>query len=99
MYPRTTLLSEEKAVAAAAYLQMTDMNDQYHLGFVMGKAKPAPQAEHSIPRLELCGAALATEIGQLVAKQFDILPSKITFIADKIISIDESLVAASTGLR
>jgi hypothetical protein len=48
----------------------------------MGKAKPAPQAEHSIPRLELCGAVLATEIGQLVAKQLDILPSKIKYFTD-----------------
>jgi hypothetical protein len=61
---------------------MTDMNDQYHLGFVMGKAKPAPQAGHSILRLELCGAVLATEIGQLVAKQLDILPSKIKYFTD-----------------
>jgi hypothetical protein len=56
---------------------MTDMNDQHHLGFVMGKAKLAPQAGHSIPRLELCGAVLATEIGQLVAKQLDILQDDI----------------------
>jgi hypothetical protein len=51
------------------------IDESYHLGFVMGKAKLAPQAGHSIPRLELCGAVLATEIGQFVAKQLDILPS------------------------
>ena len=48
----------------------------------MGKAKLAPQAGHSIPRLELCGAVLATEIGQFVAKQLDILPSKMKYFTD-----------------
>jgi hypothetical protein len=72
-------------VAAAAYLQMTDMNDQYHLGFVMGKAKLAPQAGHSIPSSSL-------------SRNIYSGPLSHTFIADKI-SIDESLVAASTGLR
>jgi hypothetical protein len=76
------MLFTTRTFHAAAYLQMTDMNDQYHLGFVMGKTKLAPQAGHSIPSLELCGAVLATEIGQFVARQLDILPSKMKYFID-----------------
>ncbi|CAC5384621.1 unnamed protein product [Mytilus coruscus] len=42
----------------------------------MGKAKLTKPAGNSIPRLELCGAVLATEIGQFVSHQLDLQPNK-----------------------
>lgn len=58
-------------------LKTTDLNDDYHLGFIIGKAKLAPQAGNSIPRLELCEAVLSTEIGQCVSYQLKLRPSEV----------------------
>ena len=70
--------ASETAIAASAYL-MTEKNE---LGFIMGKTKLAPLAGHSIPRLELCGAVLATEIGQFVSDHLDIPLSTIQYFSD-----------------
>lgn len=67
--------ASEKAVASVAYVKITDPTDsQSHLGFIMGKAKVAPLSCHTIPRLELCSALLATEVWQLNSEQLDVNP-------------------------
>ena len=78
--PEVLIFSDasEKAIAAAAYLKLRDKN----LGFIMGKSKVAPLAGHSIPRLELCGAVLATEIGEFISEHLDIPPSSIKYLTD-----------------
>ena len=53
-----------------------------HIGFVMGKSKLAPISGHSIPRLELCGAVLATEIGEFVSDHLSIPSSAIRYFTD-----------------
>lgn len=58
--------ASEKPIAATACLKITDDDNASHLGFILGKAKLAPMKGHSIPRLELCGAVLASEIRQTV---------------------------------
>lgn len=74
--------ASEQPVAADAYLKTTDLNDEHNLGFIMGKAKLAPQPENRIHRLELCGAVLATEIGQFVSHQLELQPSEIKYFSD-----------------
>ena len=69
--------ASEKAIAAAAYVKVND-----HIGFVMGKSKLAPISGHSIPRLELCGAVLATEIGEFVSDHLSIPSSAIRYFTD-----------------
>ncbi|XP_046553577.1 uncharacterized protein LOC124263006 [Haliotis rubra] len=64
--------SSEKAIAAVAYMRSANPVDQGNLGFIIGKAKVAPTTGHTIPRLELCAAVLAVEIGELVSEQLDI---------------------------
>ncbi|XP_078311581.1 uncharacterized protein LOC144618784 [Crassostrea virginica] len=54
--------ASEKAIAAVAYLHVVHEENRHHIGFVIGKTKVAPPHGHTIPRLELCSALLATEI-------------------------------------
>ena len=58
-------------VAAVAYLKLYDVNSS-SVSFLLGKAKVAPVHGHTIPRLELCAAVLATEIAETVRDQLDI---------------------------
>lgn len=51
------------AIAAVAYLKIVEDNGQCHVGFIMGKSKLAPKPAHTVPRLELCAAVLAVELG------------------------------------
>ncbi|XP_052770823.1 uncharacterized protein LOC128210513 [Mya arenaria] len=73
--------ASESAIAAAGYV-VIDRPDSSMIGFIMGKAKLAPKNGHSIPRLELCAAVLAVEVGTFIAEQLDILPSAFRFFTD-----------------
>ncbi|CAG5927191.1 unnamed protein product [Menidia menidia] len=72
-----------KAIAAVAYLRVEDENGHTEVSFVLGKAKLAPLAELTIPRLELCAAVLATEIADQVKEELGQALGKITFFTDK----------------
>lgn len=61
-----------KAIAAVAYIKVTDVEGKHQAGFVLGKAKLAPRPEHIIPRLELCAAVLAVEVAELVTSEIDV---------------------------
>lgn len=43
-----------------------------HVGFVMGKAKLAPQTVFTVPRLELYVAVLAVEMAEKIVQELDI---------------------------
>ena len=58
--------ASEKAISAVAYLKVVDETGLESIGFLHGKSKLAPLKGHTIPRLELCGAVLATEIAEAV---------------------------------
>ncbi|XP_060907695.1 uncharacterized protein LOC132984770 [Labrus mixtus] len=59
------------AIGAVAYLRVITTDGQCKVGFVLGKAKLAPQPEPTIPRLELCGAELAVEMAELILDELD----------------------------
>lgn len=50
------------AIAAVAYLRVTNSEGQGHVRFVMSKSKLAPFPAHTVPRLELCASVLAVEL-------------------------------------
>ncbi|KAK3107024.1 hypothetical protein FSP39_005438 [Pinctada imbricata] len=74
--------ASESAVAAAAYILVKDSSGQDRIGFVLGKAKLAPPGGTSIPRLELCAALLATELGHIITEQLEIAPTSIKYFTD-----------------
>ncbi|XP_049918800.1 uncharacterized protein LOC126401515 [Epinephelus moara] len=71
-----------KAIAAVAYLKVTDAGGNCEVGFVMGKAKLTPRPEQTIPRLELCAAVLAVELTDLVSGELDIHLNDTHFYTD-----------------
>lgn len=64
--------ASKDAIAAAAYLKTYDVNGFPTLSFLLGKTKVAPSKATTIPRLELCGAVLATELAGIISKELQI---------------------------
>ncbi len=71
-----------QAIAAVAYLRVTNDENQCHVGFVMGKAKLAPHPAHTVPRLELCAAVLAAEMADTICCEMDIEMHAVRFFTD-----------------
>ena len=54
--------ASERAYAGVVYLRMIDSMGDVHLSIVASKTKVAPIKQLTIPRLELCGAHLLTQL-------------------------------------
>nr|XP_034330589.1 uncharacterized protein LOC117680486 [Crassostrea gigas] len=67
---------------AVAYLYAVDEQDNINVGFIMGKSKVAPSSGHTIPRLEWCGAVLATELSEKITNNLDLPSNSIKFFTD-----------------
>ena len=75
-----------KAIAAVvAFLRAMDKSDHIEVGFILGKAKLAPQSQPTIPRLELCAAVLAVEIVELILDEIDLKPDAMNFCDSKVV--------------
>ncbi|XP_062587767.1 uncharacterized protein LOC134249430 [Saccostrea cucullata] len=74
--------ASEQAIAAVAFLQAIDNNRTIHIGFTYGKSKIAPKHGHTIPRLELCAAVLAVEVGEMVSQHLGLELSDIRYYSD-----------------
>lgn len=68
-----------KAIGAVAYLRAIDKDGNSNVGFILGKAKLAPQSDSSIPLLELCGAVLAVEMAELILDEIDLKMDVVKF--------------------
>jgi hypothetical protein len=55
-----------------AYLKVIDDSGATSLSFLVGKSKLAPLKGHTIPRLELCGAVLATELSETICNHMNL---------------------------
>lgn len=74
--------ASEMAIAAVVYIRLTDSFGSQRLGFMLGKAKLAPKHGHTIPRLELCAAVLATELYETVRDEIDMDFDRVQFYTD-----------------
>lgn len=63
--------ASKKAICAVAYIKVTSSDGGTEVGFVLGKARLAPQPALTIPRLELCAAVLAVELAEVIAEEID----------------------------
>lgn len=73
--------ASELAVSAVAYLRSC-YKGEISVSFIMGKAKLAPSKGHTIPRLELCAALLATEVGEFIRKNLQTTLEEIRYHTD-----------------
>ncbi|XP_052087654.1 uncharacterized protein LOC127724660 [Mytilus californianus] len=74
--------ASEQAISAVAYLEAIDETGSAFIGFLTGKSKLAPIKGHTIPRLELCGAVLATEVGEAICHHMNRSPSVCHYYTD-----------------
>ena len=65
-----------------AYLVTTIDDVGKQTGFILCKAKVAPQHGHNIPRLELCAAVQAVDIAQAVCEHLDLQSKNLFFHTD-----------------
>ncbi|KAL3977608.1 alcohol-forming fatty acyl-CoA reductase [Sarotherodon galilaeus] len=70
------------AIGAIAYLRAIQEDGKVKVGFVMGRAKLAPQSEPIIPRLELCAAVLAVEMADVIREELDLKLDAARFYMD-----------------
>ena len=73
--------ASKEAIAPVAYLKLYH-GDSVNISFLFGKAKVAPAHGHTIPRLELCAAALADEISDTIRDQLEIDPDNFIYYTD-----------------
>lgn len=64
--------ASSKAYAAVTYLKVVDEDDQIHVTIIASRTKVAPLKQISIPKLELCAAALLAELLHDVADLLNI---------------------------
>ncbi|XP_014673822.1 PREDICTED: uncharacterized protein LOC106814066 [Priapulus caudatus] len=74
--------ASESAIAAVVYLKCSDSSGKEQIGFIIGKSKVAPKSGHTIPRLELCAAVLATELSRLTLDELEFTPDAVRFYTD-----------------
>ncbi|XP_056016958.1 uncharacterized protein LOC130053620 [Ostrea edulis] len=79
--------ASEEAIAAVAYIKLTDADGNQQQGFLLGKAKVAPKSAVTIPRLELCAAVLGIEIANIIKKQMSIPTEEFHFHTDSKVAL------------
>ena len=67
---------------ACVYLRLVNDSGEVATPLVFGQSKVAPLQTTSIPRLELCGAVLATQAVARILKEIDIQIDDIRFYTD-----------------
>ncbi|XP_060079797.1 uncharacterized protein LOC132559197 [Ylistrum balloti] len=65
--------ASKDAIGAVAYMKIYDVQENASVGYVLGKSKVAPSHGHTIPRIELWAAVLATELGLFISEHVDVV--------------------------
>ncbi len=60
--------ASEKAYGSISYLRTEDDQGRVYLAFMAARSRVAPRRQHSIPRLELCGALMAAQLAKSIER-------------------------------
>ena len=74
--------ASKDAIGASVYLRLANDRGDISTTLLFGQSKVAPAQATSIPRLELCGAVLATLAVQRVQREIDIAIDEVSFYTD-----------------
>ena len=74
--------ASKDAIGASIYLRLFNDRGDICTALLFGQSKVAPAQTTSIPRLELCGAVLASQAVNKIVKEMDIEINEITFYTD-----------------
>ena len=77
--------ASEDAYAGVVYLCLVDSLDKVHISLVLSKTKVAPIKRMSIPRLELCGAVILTQLLQHLKELHNLSTSQIYAWSDSMV--------------
>lgn len=74
--------ASEDAIGASVYLRLISHKGEISTTLVFGQSRVAPAQSTSIPRLELCAAALAVQAGAKILKEIDMKIDEVTYYID-----------------
>ena len=64
------------------YLKQINEDNKVNVSFVFGQGKKAPVRATTIPRLELCGAVLSSQVVKKLLEDFSIPVHEVVFCTD-----------------
>ncbi|XP_073782539.1 uncharacterized protein [Danio rerio] len=65
-----------KAYGSVAYIRTEDVQGRIQVAFLAARSRVAPRRQHSIPRLELCGALTAAQLAKKIETELTIKTDK-----------------------
>lgn len=74
--------ASETAYGVTSYLRYLDHQARARVTLVMAKSRLAPMKNHTIPRLELCAATLATRQDEMLRRELDLPLGRSVFWVD-----------------
>lgn len=77
--------ASEAAYGAVSYLRVIENTGSVHCSFIMSKSKLAPMKYMTIPRLELCGAVVATKLNTIIRHELCINVKRTFYWTDSLI--------------
>lgn len=77
--------ASQKAYGVSSYFRILDEQGKIHCSFIFGKARLAPIKPLTIPRLELCAAALAAKIDTSLRRELDYEMERSVFWTDSVL--------------
>ncbi|XP_073770437.1 uncharacterized protein [Danio rerio] len=74
--------ASEKAYGSVSYMRTEDVKGQVYLSFLAARSRVAPRRQHSIPRLELCGALTAAQLAKMLERELTLKIDEIILWSD-----------------